>query len=127
MKPIDNITLPVALKLNSESFLNLEDFFSRASENEYTMFTHRNYYYSAPHFGEKWPSGIEYQYHGVEVKCAICGHQPGRNVASVGTMFICKDGSSNPRRATILCKDHILDRTRYVRNRKPRLVQLTLF
>jgi len=125
MKPIDNITLPVALKLNSEGFSGLEDFFSRASRGECKMFTHRNYYYSTPKPGKTWPSGKDFQFHRVDVKCSVCGYMPERNVGTVGTMFLVK--GENPRRAMIVCTDHVIGRVKYTPKREKKVVQLALF
>lgn len=125
MTAVRSISLPVALRLNSESFSGLEDFFARASKGEYMMFTHRNYYYSTPKWGEKWQGGKDFQFHKVDVKCSVCGYMPERNVSAVGTMFLVKD--EKPDRAMIVCPDHVVGHTEYVRNKEKRIIQLTLF
>ena len=127
MITISSLSLPVALKLNSQSFSGLEDFFECASIGEYRMFTHRNYYYSTPKWGEKWPSGKDYQFHKVEVKCGICGHMPGRNVSAVGTLYLVKNYKNKSGRAMIVCEDHLKGMQRYICNRDRKYKRLSMF
>jgi len=121
---IKSITLPVALRLNTQNFSGLEDFFVNAKIGEYRMFTHQNYFYSTPKWGEKWSSGKGFQFHKVEVKCSVCGYTPERNRAGIGIMYLVMGAWG---RAVIVCPEHIKGYVQYARNRKGKLVQLSLF
>lgn len=121
---IKSITLPVALRLNTQSFSGLEDFFVNAKIGEYRMFTHQNFFYSFPLNGTKWQSGKDCQFHRVNVMCNICGNTPERTRTGIGTMYLVMGAHG---RAVIVCPEHIKGHVQYARNRKSKLVQLSLF
>lgn len=89
---ISTITLPIAMALNSSAFSDIEEFAKYADCNEYTMFTHRNFFYSYPECGKKWTNGKDCEFHRVNVKCHLCGYTPERNYSGVGIMFLLNNG-----------------------------------
>jgi hypothetical protein len=111
-RTITTITLSVALAIgSSELFDQIERFSKEANENDYTSFTHYNYFYSYPKFGKTWKDGKDCQFHMVQTKCHLCDSMPKRNYAGVGTIYLLNNG---------ICKDEILVNTGYkiVRGKK---------
>lgn len=99
-RTISTISLQVALAIGgSRAFNDIERFSLEANENEYTCFTHFNFFYSYPEWGKKWPDGKSCQYHRVNTKCHLCDYMPERNFAGVGHIYILNNG---------ICNDDIL-------------------
>lgn len=95
-RTITTITLAVALAIGgAEIFNQIERFSKEATENEYTCFTHYNFFYSYPEFGKRWPSGKYAEFHLVNTKCHLCDYMPDRNFAGVGTMYLLNNGICN--------------------------------
>lgn len=112
---ISTITLSVALKIGTaEIFNQIEKFSKEATENEYTIFTHYNFFYSYPEFGKSWLKGKDCEFHKVNTKCHLCDYTPERNYAGVGTINILNNG---------ICNDKILVSKGYetIRGRKVQL------
>lgn len=115
---ITTITLSVALAIGGvELFNKIERFSKEATENEYTSFTHYNFFYSYPEFGKKWLNEKDCQFHRVNTKCHLCDYMPERNYAGVGTMYLLNNG---------ICNDKILVSTGYKKERG-RIIQLKKF
>lgn len=95
-RTISVISLQVALAIGgAEAFNQIEKFSKHATENEYTSFTHYNFFYSYPEWGKQWGSGKDCEFHRVNTKCHLCGYMPERNYAGVGTLFILNNGICN--------------------------------
>lgn len=71
---------------------NLEAFAKEADSNDYTMFTHRNFFYSYPEWGKSWANGNDCEFHRVHTKCHLCDYMPDRNYAGVGNMYLLNNG-----------------------------------
>lgn len=99
-RTITTITVPVALAIGgAEIFNQVERFSKEATENEYFLFTHYNFFYSYPEWGNVWPDGKSCEFHQVHTKCHLCDWQPDRNYAGVGSIYVLNNG---------ICNDEIL-------------------
>jgi hypothetical protein len=99
-RTITTITLSVALAIGgAEIFNQIERFTKEATENEYTSFTHCNFFYSYPEWGKPWLNGKSCEFHRVNTKCHLCDWKPERNYAGVGTIYLLNNG---------ICNDEIL-------------------
>jgi hypothetical protein len=104
---ISSITLKVALEIGcAEIFNQIEKFSKEAHENNYTSFTHYNFFYTYP----------QCEFHQVNTKCHWCGEMPERNYAGIGTINILNNG---------ICNDLIISKKQYIKN-TPRLSQMIL-
>lgn len=113
-RTITTITLSVALAIGGvEIFNQIERFTKEATENEYTRFTHYNFFYSYPEWGKTWANGKSCEFHRVNTKCHLCDWQPQRNYAGVGTIYLLNNG---------ICNDEILVSKGYKKERG-RLIQ----
>lgn len=114
-RTITTITLSVALAIGGNEILNqIEKFSKEATDNEYTSFTHYNFFYSYPEFGKQWKNGKSCEFHRVNTKCHLCEYMPERNYAGVGTMYLLNNG---------ICNDEIILHKGYKKERG-RLIQI---
>lgn len=111
---VSTLTLNVALAIGGNKIFNQIGKFSKeANENEYTMFTHYNFFYS-------YPIGKDCQFHQVNTKCHLCDHTPERNYAGVGTIYLLNNGVCND--DILIPNGHKIERgrkvllTKYVKN-----------
>lgn len=156
-RTITTITLSVALAIGgTEIFNQIERFSKEATENEYTRFTHYDFFYSYPEWGRPWKNGKSCEFHKVNTKCHLCDWKPIRNYAGVGSIYLLNNGICNdkilvtkgyrkqrgrtiqqiefvpntPRlsRMILLCPNHVLSHFEWNRNKElKRVKQLELF
>lgn len=99
-RTITCISLSVALAIGTcEMFQEIERFSKEATENEYTSFTHYNFFYNSPEWGTKWLNDESCSFHRVNTKCHLCDYMPARNYAGIGTIYLLNNG---------VCNDEIL-------------------
>lgn len=129
-RTITTITLSVALAIGgTEIFNQIERFSREATENEYTSFTHYNFFYSYPEWGKKWANGKQCEFHRVNTKCHLCDYMPERNYAGVGEIYLLNNGICNAK--ILVVKGYKKERGRmipiqeYIPN-TPRLSQMIL-
>lgn len=97
---ITTITLNVARQIASPgSYLIVERFANTATENEYMMFSHTNFFYSFPEWDTRWLTGKEQQFHKINTQCLLCEWMPERNYAGYGNIYMLNNG---------ICNDKIL-------------------
>jgi hypothetical protein len=95
-RTISTISLSVALAIGGvEIFNQIEKFSKEATDNEYTSFTHQNFFYSYPEFGKSWKNGKSCEFHRVQTKCHLCDFVPERNYAGIGSMYLLNNGTCN--------------------------------
>ena len=99
---ISTITLNVALAIGAGTVNKIEQFSKEADCNEYTLFTHYNFFYSYPEWEKKWKDGKLSEFHRVHTKCHLCDYRPERNYAGIGSIYILNNGLCNK---TILVKN----------------------
>jgi hypothetical protein len=119
---VTTITVNVALAIGGpEIFNQIQKFAAEANENNYTLFTHKNFFYSYPVFGKSWKNK-DCEFHRVNTKCHLCDYMPERNYAGYGHIYVLNNGICNP---DILVRDRQTKKWDYVPN-TPRLSRMIL-
>jgi hypothetical protein len=104
-RTITTISLSVALTIGSSKlFDEIKRFSQEANENEYTSFTHYNFFYSYPQWGKTWKDDKTCEFHRVNTKCHLCDFEPDRNYAGVGTIYLLNNGICN--NEILICKGY---------------------
>lgn len=158
MAIISTISLNVALAICSCRMSDeIERFAKEGDCNEYTSFTHYNFFYSYPAWGKTWPNGNICEYHEVNTQCHICKEMPDRNFAGIGTLYLLNNGigeadilvndgyinkggrmiplskrvPNTPQlsRMILLCPNHVTEYFRWQQHgpKKPTVLQMELF
>ena len=96
------------MALKTGPFEDYEKFAQQAKGCDYTSFTHYNFFYSYPAFDKSWPEK-SCEFHRVHTRCHVCGTEPSRNYAGVGTLYLSNNYHSHLacRRMIILCREHV--------------------
>lgn len=97
---ITTLSQSVAEQITTNRVL-LSEFIENAGNNQFFPFTHYNFFYSYPDFGKQWPGDKPCEYHDITTRCHLCGKEPERNFAGIGTLYLLHNGISNPTILTV--------------------------
>jgi len=126
-RTISSVSLKVAIAIGG---YDIKKFHEQAKPDQYTIFTHQNFFYSYPEFGKHWPDNKPCEFHRVNVKCHFCDFTPDRNYAGYGSIYVLHNKVNQGNRMIFLCKDHVKNYELFdpIRPKKKlQAVQLQLF